>query len=181
MEKLETYMKHRPQVQTGDFFGSTNPMALGRGINAIQWFWSKDAESIYSHSGIITGEDGTTLEALWTVKSGTLFTDYAGDKVIIARYMDVSPARIRDELRALREQHEGNIYPFWRLGMHLFPPLAKVTWFDRLVCSELVAKYLYMIGARHPQYAGTSPDVLADEWHRWKNFEIVFEGELQIL
>jgi len=90
-------------------------------------------------------------------------------------------------------QHEGHIYPGWRLALHIIPPLAKYTsWGGKFaVCSELVAKYLYLVHKetgltdyygykwpRHSQFTGCNPDMLADEWHRWEGYAIVFEGTL---
>ena len=168
------------QVKAGDVFGTKNPMWLGKAINSIQKFWSKDGESKYSHSGIIIDNKGTTFEALWTVTSKNLFEEHKGDGVIIARPIGSSNGGVFDIKRGLMEifKHKGKIYPFWRLAMHMFPPLSKIAPLDRLVCSELTAKYLYLCGARHHQYQGTNPDTLADEWRRWKNFEIIFEGTI---
>lgn len=165
------------QLQKGDLFATVNPMALGRGINAIQWFWSGDGQSCYSHAGIIINEQGDTFEALWTVKSVNLFKAYAGKNVIIAR-PKISASIIDIELDFLMKEHKGKIYPFWRLGMHLIPPLAKIALFNMLVCSELVAKFEYKIGARHGQYKGTAPDTLADEWINWKIFDVIFQGKI---
>lgn len=166
------------KLEKGMVFGTANPMALGRGINVIQNFWSRDGESTYSHSGIIKNDQGDTFEALWTVKSVNLLKVYAGKNVIIAKPL-VPPTIINAGLERIIKEHEGQFYPFWRLGMHIIPPLAKIALFDRLVCSEIVAQYEYYIGARHEQYKGTSPDTLADEWVNWKNFEIVFQGILK--
>jgi len=152
-------------------------MWLGKAINAIQWFWSEDGEAKYSHAGMILDNRGTTFEALWTVSSRNIFSAYAGENVIIARPRCDSAA-IDKALDAIITEHKGQWYPGWRLFMHLIPPASKITFFDRLVCSELCAKYLYLAGARHDQYTGTNPDTLADEWREWKHFDVVFEGKL---
>ena len=169
------------QVKRGDVFGTKNPMWLGKAINGLQWFWSKDGESKYSHSGIIIDDQGTTFEALWTVSSKNLFDEHKGDNLIIARPnspINGRPFDIEKALKRVIKEHNGQWYPGWRLLLHTIPPLAKIALFDRLVCSELVAQYLYLAGTREGQYKGTNPDTLADEWRRWKNFDIVFEGKL---
>ena len=150
-------------------------MALGKVINAAQWLWSKDGESTYSHAGIIIDPEGITFEALWTICKGHLDA-YLGDRVIIARCEAVSGPKKEGVLKALIVKHQGQWYPFWRLPMHLIPFLAKISVTKRPVCSELVAKYLYKLGVRHPQWAGTNPDTLADEWRRWRDFNIIYEG-----
>jgi hypothetical protein len=82
-------------------------------------------------------------------------------------------------LHSLLHQHLGQIYPAWRIPLHIIPPLAKYLASERwLVCSELVAKYLFILDARHAQYMGTNPDTLADEWRHWRNFKIIYEGVL---
>jgi hypothetical protein len=165
------------ELIAGDVFCSSNPMWLGRAINAIQWFWSKDGESKYSHAGIILDGSGTTLEALWTVSGRNIFDACKNDNLIIARPDCPRPAK-ESALDQIMLRHSGQWYPFWRLLFHLIPPMAKVALFDRLVCSELTAQYLFFAGVRHKQYKGTNPDMLADEWRRWKNFDVILEGML---
>lgn len=166
------------QLKPGDVVGTENPMWLGKAINAIQWLWSGDGESKYSHSLIIKDDENNTFEALWTVRSQNFFKAYKGKRVIIAR-PKVGSAIIDEQLWVIIKKHKGQFYPAWRIIMHIIPPLAKIAIFDRLVCSELVAKFLCLIGARHEQYKGTNPDRLADEWRRWKTFDIIFEGVLE--
>ena len=80
-------------------------------------------------------------------------------------------------VRAIIAAHLGDRYPLWRLALHLAPPLAKfLATGDRLVCSELVAKYLHLIGARGLPYTGVNPDQLADEARRWRNIDVIYEG-----
>ena len=167
------------ELNRGDVFGTKNPMALGKVINAIQWVWSHDCESHYSHSGIILDSLGTTFEALWTCKFVNLFEAYKGEQVIIARYIGGKTMPIDMAIKQLVAKHRGRVYPFWRLFLHLIPPLAKINMSQRPVCSELVAKYSWVIGARHEHWAGATPDMLADEWRQWDGWEVVFEGELQ--
>lgn len=168
------------KVKRGDVFGCSNPMWLGRGINTIQKIWSDDGCSQYSHSGIIIDPDGTTFEALWTVTSKNIFAEHTGDNVIIARLVHPVNGKfdIETALKRIMQEHKGQWYPGWRLFMHMIPPLAKIALFERLVCSEVTAKYEWLAGARHSQYKGTNPDTLADEWRRWKNYEVIFEGAL---
>ena len=181
-------------LQLGDFFATRNPQMLGRGINAVQTWWSKDGKSEYSHAGIIIDKYGTTFEALWTLKRQDLFKAYAGEKVCIARWIGMTEEIARDALEVLIGEHEGKLYPAWRLILQMIPPVAKYTsWGGRfVVCSELVAKFLYLIyreggykdkhgykWPRHSHYCGSNPDMLADEWHRWMDYIVVFEGILK--
>ena len=167
-------------VRPGDVFCSANPWAVGRLIQAAERFWSRDNHVEYGHAGIITGASGETLEALWTVKHSTL-SAYSGKPVLIARplaRLDRSVTLNMDmAINRTEEEHLRQGYPIWRLVFHLIPPLAKYVASKKfLVCSELVAKYLFYIGARHGQYMGTNPDTLADEWDKWRNFEVIFKG-----
>jgi hypothetical protein len=162
----------------GDLFGTENPAALGIAINAAQKFHSRDNESIYTHSGIIVNSDGDTVESLWTVKMQNVFEAYAGKKIVIARYMPLTE-QAWEQTWWMLENHLGQKYPWWRLPLHLIPPLAKYLSFTGMpVCSELVAKAEYYMRARHRWWTGANPDTLSDEWHTWKNFEIIFEGKL---
>lgn len=168
------------QVLPGDVFCTANPWIVGRMINAAEKVWSKDNRAEYGHAGIIIDTAGTTLEALVTVRHGAL-SDYKDKPIMIARpttQMDgPSINNIPLAISRVEGNHLGQWYPAWRLILHLFPPLAKYVASKKfLVCSELVAKYLFYLGARHSQYMGTNPDTLADEWKRWRNFEIIFEG-----
>lgn len=166
-------------LRCGDVFVSRNPWRIGRMINAVQRFWSLDGRSEFSHAGIITSVDGATLEALATVSCGNLLRDYAGQRVMIAR-----PHAPRDvkklALVTIRAKHLGQIYPGWRLLFHLVPPLARTISAGGmfLVCSELVAKYLYFAGVRDRPYTGINPDTLADEWREHRGYNILFTGEL---
>jgi len=162
-----------------DFFATANPSAvLGCGISAVQKWNSRDNQSLYTHAGIIINPEGDMIESLWKVEVNNLFERYTGRQVVIARYTELEERRWEKAFLMLLD-HVGDIYPWWRLPLHVVPPLAKYLSFTGMpVCSELVAKTEYYVGARHRWWAGTCPDTLSDEWHRWRNFEIVFEGVL---
>jgi hypothetical protein len=174
-------------------FGVTDPDSyLSKGIDFFETVHAPDNKSKYTHSGILTGEKGQTFEALWKLKEESLFR-YEGKPIVIAvpTYIlrellppgagfvkvPITMADAKRELKTLRNEYEGHWYPAWRIPLHIFGPLAKINWTGLAVCSELTAKYLWMIRARFSQWAGTTPDRLADEWHRWEgNFDIVYEG-----
>ena len=190
-----TESKQKLILRPGDVFATRNPQALGRGINAVQTWWSKDGKSTYSHAGIIIDEYGTTFEATWTLKRQDLFKAYAGEKVCIARWYGMTDQTARDALEELMGEHEGKMYPAWRVLLHIVPAIAKyASWGGKfIVCSELVAKFLYIIyqqgngwmdnygykWPRHSHYCGANPDMLSDEWHRWGCWAIVFEDVLE--
>jgi len=170
------------KLEPGDVFCVAGTMSISRLIRWAEVFVSQDNAAHYGHAGIITSRYGTTLEALWTVKYAHLDA-YSGQRIIIARPLvtDTLPnglVRFRKE-RSLIDVgcHVGQWYPVWRLALHLVPPLAKYLSNGRnLVCSELVAKYLTLIGARTGPYAGINPDNLADMFVAWRNFDVIFEG-----
>lgn len=173
-------------IQRGDVFGIDDPQSriLGPGIRIIEKVHSKDNKAIYHHSGIITDSEGGTIEALWTIRKQFIPVDYTGKRIIIARPTHTLAG---DELTAVRKnyilsqleiKYKGMWYPGWRLPLHIFPVLAKYIHFLGMpVCSEFTAMYLGLLGARYEgQHWGVNPDTLADEWNRWKNFKIIFEG-----
>ena len=170
-------MQNNLTIPKGSVFCSKNPMWLGRAINAVQWFWSKDSESTYSHAGIIIDHNHTTLESLWTVKSQNLLKAYKNDKILIAKPQTTSSS-INIAVQIMINAYKGKFYPLWRLPLFLFPPSAKINLTKHLTCSELTAHYLNLCGIRHSQFAGTNPDNLADELKHWKEYEIIFEGIL---
>ena len=163
-------------LKPGDIFLTANPMSLGRAINAVQTFWAMDRKSTYGHAGIITSVPGTTFEALWTVKRQNIWKDYRNQKLLIARHKDMTHEDFMDGFEWIREQHEGDWYPVYRLVFHLFPPLAKLAT-GHVVCSELVAKFLWSI-KKFPYFNGVTPDKLHDHI-RWGTkegrWEIVYE------
>lgn len=165
-------------LKPGTVFGTRNPMMLGRLINANQWFWSKDGEATYSHSGIIETSLGHTYEALWSIKKGHL-KKYDGEQIIIARYKSLGYQAFREAMVKLKNRHNGQWYPFWRIPLFLLPPLAKFgTWRGHwVVCSELVAELENILGLRHNKYTGTMPDTLADEWRTWQGWSFI-EGKI---
>lgn len=167
------------ELQPGDLFGVYSDTLLAYGINIVQWLWSTDCDAKYNHTGIIQDATGKTFEALWTIREGNLFKDYEGCQVIIARYTGCDLEKKIEELKNLKGYHLGQWYPWWRIFMHIVPPLAKINVFKRPVCSEATARYEYFLKARHEHWAGTKPDTLVDEWNRWRDFTIMFEGALK--
>jgi len=168
--------KEEVKLEKGDFFCSKNPMALGKIINAVQWFWSTDNESRYTHAGIIVAEDGTTLESLWTVKNQNLWEAYAGERVIIGRYEKMTPEIFEKGMQAIAE-HKGKIYPVLRLLLFGIPPVAKFLYIGLVVCSELTAKFLCSMGALN-YWKGKMPDNIHDAMKYRRGFKVVAELEI---
>ena len=165
-----------PELKPGDIFLSRNPMALGVIINAVQRFWSTDNKSEYSHAGIITGANGNTFESLWTVKNQNIHVDYLGEKILIARHKRMTYQKYRSAAMCI-QKHSGQWYPSWRLIFMIVPPVSKYLSFGRVVCSELVCKFLAATGLYdHMVWAGKNPDHIADMVKKWGDWEIVFEG-----
>jgi len=174
-------------LRPGDECCVENYGIVATGIDIAQKFNSKDNESTYTHAFLLTDRHGSTLEACKTVCRQNMFEVYRGRKIIIARPMmdlagnNITRKQILAALEVLAAEHEGQVYPFWRIPLHIIPPLAKyVSWGGRfLVCSELTAKNAYLVGARHGQFAGATPDDRADEYRRWKNYRVLYEGVLE--
>lgn len=148
------------ELAPGDIFLTVNPMALGRAINAVQSFYSKDGKSTYSHAGIIINPYGATYEALWKVESKNIWKHYSGKEVLIARHRFMNPATASRGIAYIANEHNEDFYPFYRLLFHMLPPLAKIST-DKVVCSELVAKFLWRVELMN-WYNGCTPDDLHD-------------------
>lgn len=159
---------------------------LFRAIRLIQYIHSRDNESTYGHSFVVLDGSGDLLDTRWRV-GRTHISRYAGQRMIIARPLGallhngamepISESARMLGLTAIEVACSGKWYPVHRLLFHLIPPVAKFIhagpW---QVCSERVAGYLRTIGARPLPIGGTTPDMLADEWRRWRNFQIIYEG-----
>jgi hypothetical protein len=161
-------------------------MALGAVINITQAAKAVDNESQYSHTGIITDPFGATIEALWTVKSQNLWEAYRGVKVLVVRNVYMQPEVYAAGFEKIR-QHLGQWYPAHRLLLHLVG-LAKWIHWDRIVCSELTAKFetgcAEFLGPDRAagflrNYYGVNPDNLVDRWRESRYYEIVFEGVVE--
>lgn len=166
-------------LHPGDVFCVRSPGALGVIIRGIQWFNSRDGEAPYNHAGIITTAAGDIIEAHWRIRKASIW-QYEGQRILIGRYLGLTRRRHRSAMAIIQEKYLGKPYPAWRLFLHLVPPLAKFLSTRRhAVCSELPAEYLYLVGARHRQWPGTTPDILADELRRWQVHKVLFEGVLR--
>lgn len=172
------------ELQPGDVYCSRGGIPLvSAGIRLVQWLHSKDNQVHYGHSGIITSAEGEVLETGWRVRIGHM-DEYLGDRVLIARPLttlgtntEISTLDKLLAIRALKRDCLGRWYPVWRLPMHIAPAVAKYLGSGKnLVCSERTAKYLRLIGARPWPEKGVNPDMLADEWATWRNFDVLYEG-----
>jgi len=167
-------------LKSGDQFGVNSDSMVSTGINIFQKIYSADGKAEYNHSGIIVSATGETFEARRKTSYYHL-KDYLGKKILIARFTDLDLDKYLKAIKVLRADHDEVVYPAWRLVLHVFGPhVARWIGFGKkfLVCSELVAKLEYLEGLRHSKYRGTTPDKLADEWRRWKGWQILAEGEL---
>ena len=161
------------KLKAGDVFvvrGKTNLSYL---IRVFGKFWSTDGECTYNHAGIIVTPSGTTFESLNRIECANI-EQYKGCNILIVRHKKMN--RILFSKGFSEVYHlSGTIYPWWRLGLHLFH-LAR--FFNRSgipVCSELVGMFENACGLRKT-FWGLSPDNLADEWRISKHYDIVFEG-----
>ena len=148
---------------------------LGRVINAVQKFHSKDNQSQYSHSGIMVGKR-TSFEALWTNKKQAFFKVYQGQQVLIGRYVGMTPELFFQGWSGIKK-HEGKPYAGHRLFLFFIPFMAKYLNLGSAVCSELTMKFLDKADIVK-SWKGWNPDDVADMIHRWKDWEIIFEGKL---
>lgn len=164
------------KLQPGDTFLTPNSKWLQPIIIPVQKFWSKDNKAKYGHAGIITDTAGDTYEALWRVKSRNIWKEYAGKSVLIARHDDMTHNTANIALGRLKKEHDKDFYPIYRFCFFMFPPLAKIK-SEKLVCSELCAKFLWLCGLID-YYHGCSPDDLHDIFKAHRKWKIIFEGKL---
>lgn len=169
------------KLNRGDIFCTKNPMMLGKAINFVQKLHAKDNQSEYSHSGIIVMGgalgDAVTFEALWTNKCQPFYEAYKGKKVVIGRHKDMTLKIFNRGWNGIKH-HKGKCYAGWRLPLFFVPFLAKYLNLGLGVCSELTMKFLFKAGLSDC-WKGWNPDDVSDMLHRWKDYEIIFEGVLE--
>lgn len=173
----------RPNVRLGDVFVTSNDTKLGFLIRLAEKFWAKDGKARFGHAGIILDSRGTTFEALPDGLKYSTLDEYCGSEVMITRPVQSlthNPILRLNKAIALRKVvacHLGQKYPYWRILLHIIPPLARrISKGERLVCSELTAKYLREIGAWGEVVAGINPDDLADAFEVRDSFDVIFDG-----
>ena len=167
-------------LKPGDIFSTKNPMALGRLIGLGEALpWRDGHKSEYGHSGIITDELGNTVEELWTLCANNL-SSYEGDKIIIGRWKNMTLDSWNDGMTvACADLYQP--YPFWRLGLMLFPRVAKIISTGKwAVCSERTFQFLFAAGWKGTDKIKTwqdnDPQALADLIHAGGEFELIYEG-----
>lgn len=180
-------IEHHPLsaiFKRGDIFLSENPMFLGKGINFVSSMYSVDRKSEYSHAGFFV-DPSTILEASYTVSFSDFIIKYEDKGVLVGRHNEMTNDRYIKGLSKI-EEHIGQIYPFHRLFLHFFN-LAQFIHWDRMVCSELVAKFLFGADLRTYKYYGTTPDHLCDEINCSLNksrtgpqYDVIFKGRIPI-
>ena len=178
-------IEHHPlfgKFKRGDIFLSSNPMMLGKMINAVSTMYSVDRNSEFSHSGLFINNT-EILEASYTVSFDNFITKYEGDLVLVGRHNKMTNKTFDLGIEKIKE-HIGQWYPFHRLALHFFNLAQYIHW-NKVVCSELIAKFLFGAGLRDYKYYGVTPDMLADEIEHSLNddrtgpqYEIVFKGKI---
>jgi hypothetical protein len=171
------------ELRPGDLFCVRSAGLLSYAIMAVERFNSEDDAAEFGHSGVIIDAHGSTFEALTTLRYGSL-ERYRGKKLLIARpslKLSRAPVQRFDRQAAINRvirEHRGQIYPFWRIPLHLVPPASKYLsvagrW---LVCSEVVAKTELYMGVLAGPYTGRNPDDLADRWRVSWTHQVLFDG-----
>lgn len=176
IETLEGEIKEI-EILPGDAFAVCSEGLVARGIRFFSKIWSSDNEATYTHCGLMLSEHKVFEAGLFGISTHDL-DKYWGKQLIIVRFDSVSEVKREEVLKQLVAKFAGKKYPVWRLFMHIFGPLSKVNLVQMPVCSELDAYYEQMLGIRHDQWAGTSPDTLVDEWRKWRDVTVLGEGKL---
>jgi len=172
------------KLQPLDFFCTQGSGFIGWSIRKITKNLSPDRECDYNHAGLLPDGTACTLEALWHVESKNLFEHYEGCKVLIGRYIELTPKKYLSAIKSI-QRHIDQSYPKRRLFFHLLNLAHFIHWTNAVVCSEFVAKALFHAGARDHNYWGTTPDIIADEIEEQlnksrtgPNYEIIYNNKL---
>lgn len=174
----------KPELKRGDIFVTLNPSLLASIIRTGQKVWSDDPKVEFGHAGLIVDPDkGTTLEALWTVRYGSL-KKYENKFTLIGRCKtkidgsEVIQSDIDIALDMLIEDQLGRHYPIHRLLLHALGPTGKWGSGSFLVCSELAGKEAWFVNSIN-WYKGMNPDELGEVIRRHREFEVIHDGLLE--
>jgi hypothetical protein len=172
------------KLQPMDFFCTQGSGFIGWGIRMITKNLSPDRCCEFNHAGLFPEGTECTLEALWHVEQTNFFEHYEGCEVLIGRYNLMTSELAKQSLSKIIE-HIDQPYPKRRIFFHLLNLAHHIHWINAVVCSELVAKYLFYAGARNHKWWGVTPDVLADEIEHELNkdrtgpkYSIIYKGKL---
>lgn len=166
-------------LMPGDFFCTNLPGSfVANAILVAEKFFSKDNQAELSHSGIILDANGTTLEALWTVKKQNVWSAYGrtGIKLLIGRHTRMTYDRfVMGRYKLKRE--EGDWYPLWKLPLFYIPFIPKYLPVSTGVCSELTMEFLYRAGLANV-WRGWTPDDVADYIVRDRKVKIIYHQNI---
>ena len=160
------------KLKPGDIFFQTSGTWLDAIINFFQSLWSGDKRSIFSHCGIVAASDGATYEtSMWRTGFYNL-KSRQGRKTLLC----VMRHKNMDHVQYLYTPHLSGtlhaIYPYWRLLLFAVG-LAKHIHLRNMVCSEIVACFLYSHGMTDT-YWGVSVDDLWDQVQTNQDWETVY-------
>jgi hypothetical protein len=166
------------KLRQGDIILVSGKKWLSRAICWFQQLWSKDGEAKYDHAALVTAS-GTLFEST-SPNIGFYFIapdHYLGSTVKVFRCKEMTLTRYLDGCLNVYCL-DGKKYPLFRL-LVLFPlRLAKYIHWKRMVCSEVVAKFLTDAGLLDC-YWGADVDYVHDFMRDDDRFEVLFEGKLR--
>ena len=167
-----------------DLFCTQGCTFFSIGIRIVTMNLSPDRKAEFNHAGLFPEGDQSTIEVNSTVTSNNFFERYEGCYALIARYTELSEENRKIAMRKITE-HIDDLYPWFRIPLHLLNAAHIIHYNRSLVCSELIAKALFYAGARTYKYYGVTPDNLADEFERELNnkrnaakYDIIHKGKL---
>lgn len=167
----------RPILQPGDIFFSENSWMFNWIIKLYQKQSSQDGKAEFGHAGTIIKSSGTTFEALSKYKHQNIFEAYKGQKVLIGRHVDMTPAKAKKGYDSVKWKL-GKRYPWWRI-VALGIGVAKWMNITKLGdCSETMYEQLYNSGVSDQNWNGKTPDNGADMVRDFKGWSTVFKGYL---
>ena len=167
----------RLDLRPGDGFLVKTGSWIGRRINSVQAFYSKDKQSTYNHCGIIVNSSGVTLEALGKVCHKNIYTTYKKCPILIVRHKKMTQ-ELFDEVYPQIAKHKNDRYPYWRLLFFCIPGMAEhINLSKLLVCSELFTKY-FVLCRLMKKYLGVNVDDLHDKIKNSDNWQIIYQDKL---
>ena len=164
-------------IQPGDIFCSCAQDLKSDIILRTTAWNSIDKDARFSHSGFITTKNGDTFESRRRIGCYHI-NDYIDQPLIIGRNKLMTPEKFGSAYQDIFKEHNGDLYPLWRLLLFTIPPLARRIGTGKFaVCSELTIKMMVKAKVHYNAgWRGWSPDDVADMILRDRDYAIIHLG-----
>ncbi|MBF0102047.1 MAG: hypothetical protein HQK77_14185 [Desulfobacterales bacterium] len=154
-----------PQIKRGDIFLTRSEGFLGQAIRTFENIWDPDVRADWNHGGFFYNEcPAESIEALPEGITGRRWPqEFGGEKILIARHELMDDVRFWQGFQRV-EMEIGEPYPFHRLILHAFKPLAEINLSGMNVCTEIVQMFCFFAGLTTDRHGWNPHDITNWIW-----------------